>query len=1085
MNIAANEKSHELTPTQEAMLLYSLYAPNSPAYFEQFCYLYRGALNIDAFKSAWQRVVDRHSSLRTSFHWSDDDARQIVHEQAELPFKFLDWRDASPDEREQRLREFLEADRAEGFDVSQAPLLRIAVAQTGANEFYIVVSNHHLVLDGWSMGVVRREVSEIYGALLRNEAVEFPAPPDFFDYLLRTQTNDGAAEDFWRCELHGFAAPNNLPVDNAPGALPAADEQFGEQELELSNELSSRLQTFARQNRVTMSTLLQAAWAVLLSRYCNTEDVLFGITVSGRPYDFPEIDSLVGLLINTLPLRVRVSPSAPIAKWLQELQRTVSRLREHETGSLKQILACSDLPSNMPLFETLVVFENFVGHELPLNLGGEIELCASHLARTNYPLTLVVNPDAEIGLRIVYHRSRFSEAAIDQLLNHLATILASLASGLQRDVASIDLLTDSEQQTLLTTWSGAKHKAADCEPIYRRIEREVERAPDAIAVEHEGQRLTYAELNARANQFAHFLRRENVAVGSLIAICLERSVDMIVAVLAVMKAGGAYVPLDPTYPKDRLALMLDDSGAGLLLTREGLREKFPRFPGCVVSVDSAARAIEAQPTDNLTDAGSLKDLAYVIYTSGSTGQPKGVMIEHRSLSNFITSVAAEYSIDRGDRVLQFASLCFDASAEEIYCALASGATLVLRNDAMLTSPRQFLQTVSQLGITVLDLPTGYWHHLASAVGEDNLQIPESLRLVILGGEQANAEQVEQWLNQTRGRVRLLNTYGPTEATVVSTLCDLSNRRSDESIPIGKPIRGATVYVLDRALRPVPLGVPGELYIGGAGIARGYLNRPELTSEKFVANQFGEGKLYRSGDLVRYVPDGNLEFLGRVDNQVKIRGFRIELEEIEQAIKSCAGIAESVVTARQDVAGDQRLCAYVVLDDGSLSTSQLRSALKRMLPAHMVPSTFTILERLPLMPNGKVDRQALPAPDSDRPEVEEAFLAPRTPTEEVVARVWCNALKLDRVGVRDNFFELGGHSLLAARVFSDLQKKFDVDLNLVDIFNAPTVADLAEMIYGRETERRRSDELFSLISELDQLTDDEAERRLAEEARMIA
>ncbi len=1084
MTIAANETSYELTPTQEAMLLYSLYAPASPAYFEQFCYAYRGSLNVAAFKSAWQQVIRRHSSLRTSFHWSDHNPRQVVHAEVELPFKFLDWRDGASAENEQRLRELLEADLSTNFDVSQAPLLRVAVAQTGTNDFYIIISNHHLVLDGWSMGIIRREVSTLYDALAHDEEPALMPAPKFYDYVQRLRGNDKEAEGFWRSELRGFSAPNTLPIDNAPGTLPAADEQFGEQKVELSHELSSRLQTIARQNRLTLSTILQAAWAIVLSRYCNTEDVLFGITVSGRPYDFPDIDSLVGLLINTLPLRVRVPGDVAAAAWLRELQRNGSRMLEHDMISLKQLHAYSDLPPNVPLFETLVVFENFVGHELNFDRNSEIELHDSHLARTNYPLTLVANPHAELGLRIIYHRSRFRDDAIARLLKHLAMILESFADGLGKDVASIDLLTEAERQTLLMDWSGASHPPESVEPIHRLIEQRAAIAPANIAVEHEGERLSYAELNTRANQLGHFLRKQNVAAGSLVGICLERSLDLIVAVMAVMKAGGAYVPLDPSYPKERLALMLEDSGAGLLLTRDSLRERIADFNGRVISFDSARAAINQEPTANLTDGASLSDLAYVIYTSGSTGKPKAVMIEHGSLANFANSMGEQYAIRSADRVLQFASLCFDTSAEEIYCALARGATLVLRNDAMLTSPKQFLQTVSQLGITVLDLPTGYWHHLVTAVCEDDLPIPDSLRLVILGGEQAHADHVEHWLDRAGGRAQLLNTYGPTEATVVTTSFDLSNWKAGEPPPIGTPIRGTSVYVLDRTMKPVPIEVPGELYIGGRGVARGYLNRPELTAEKFLDNPFGAGKLYRTGDLVRYLPDGNLEFLGRVDNQIKVRGFRIELEEIEQAIKSCAGIDDAAVTARKDSLGDYRLCAYLVFNDASRSVSELRSSLKRLLPAHMMPATFTVLPSLPLMPNGKVDRQALPAPDSDRPDVEEPFLAPRTPTEEVVARVWRHALKLDRVGVVDNFFELGGHSLLAARVFSDLQKKFDVDLNLVDIFTAPTVAQLAEMIYQRETERQQRDDLFSLLSELDQLTDDEAQRRLAEHMKSV-
>jgi surfactin family lipopeptide synthetase C len=1085
MTTAVDQKTYELTPTQQAMLFFSRYAPNSPAYFEQFCYSYRGPLNVPAFTSAWQRVIDRHPSLRTSFCWDDESGpRQIVHEHAELPFTFLDWRDLMEVEQAERLTEFLESDIRRGFDLSRAPLIRLAVIQTGANDFHIVISNHHLVLDGWSMGVIRGEVSEFYQASLAGKDIELPAAPDFGGYVERLRDEKQTeAETFWRQELAGFAAPNSLSMDKAPVSLPSPGEEFAEQMLSLTEELSNQLQACARRNRLTMSTLAQAAWSVLLSRYCNSDDVMFGITVSGRPYDFPEIGSMVGLMINTLPLRVRIRTDEPALSCFQRIQKKVSNLREHETASLTQIHKWSDLAAlNTPLFETLVVFENFAGHDSRFELGGEIELQCSHLARTNYPLTLVVRPDAELSLQIIYHRSRFAGDSIQRMLNHLKMILESFAEGLEKRVSAVNMLSKDERHSLLSEWSGAGSMSPDLQPVHRMIELQAARTPDAIALEHEGRRLTYAELNAQANQLAHFLRTEKVNSESLVGICLERSFDMIMAVLAVMKAGGAYVPLDPAYPEERLTLMLEDSGARLLLTREGLRERLPQLEGRAIALDSEALHIAKQSAENLAESAALEDLAYVIYTSGSTGKPKGVMVEHRALANFASSVGDEYAIAPNDRVLQFASLCFDASAEEIFCALSRGATLVLRTDAMLISAKQFLQSCDRLGITVLDLPTGYWHYLTAAVSHDDLSIPKSCRLVILGGEQAKAECVTNWLARCDNSVRLLNTYGPTEATVVTTTFDLSNCKAGDAIPIGRPLRGASVYVLDRALQPVAAGLSGELYIGRAGVARGYLNRPELTAEKFVTNPFAEGTLYRSGDLVRYLPDGNLEFLGRVDNQVKIRGFRIELEEVEQAIRSHQGVSDAVVVMREDADGDKRLCAYIVPNEASqASTSEIRSILKRALPPHMVPATFTILDGLPLMANGKIDRNALPAPDSDRPEVDEHFISPRTPMEEFVASIWCDALKLDRVGVHDNFFDLGGHSLLAARVFAELQKKFKATLNLVDVFNAPTIAELAEMIYQRETSSEQNDELESLLSELDELTDEEANRWLSEES----
>lgn len=1088
MTTPAKKHLHDLTPTQEAMLLYALYAPASPAYFEQFCYSYRGPLNVETFATACQRVIDRHSILHTAFCWDDENRpQQMFHDEAKLPFTFLDWSELAGAEQEVRLTTFLAEDQRRAFDLSQAPLIRLAVIKIGEDDFRFVISNHHLVLDGWSMGIFRREVSQTYQSLMADAELDLPAPPNFHDYVEWMQkVNQDDVESFWRNELSGFSAPNALPIDKAPGRLPATNEEFDEEAITLPEGLSGRLHACARQHRLTMSTMVQGAWAVLLSQYCNSDDVLFGITVAGRPYDYPEIDSMVGLLINTLPLRVRVSPNEAASSGLQQIQRKVAELHEYETTSLKHVHDLSDVPhNNLPLFETLVVFENFVGHDLSLNLGGEIELIQSHLARTNYPLTLVINPHAELGLRAIYHRSRFEAEAIRVLLTHFVMIMESFANSLDQPLAAVNLLTEADRQTLLSDWSGTACEPAKLELIHRTIEAQAARIPDAIAVEHEDDRLTYAELNARANQLAHFLQSQGVTNDGLVGICLERSLDMIVAVLAVLKAGGAYAPLDPAYPKDRLTLMLEDSGAQLLLTHARLQERFPEFNGRTVLIDATA-ALAGQSTENPAANATMESLAYVIYTSGSTGKPKGVMIEHGALANFTASAAGEYAITEQDRVLQFASLCFDASAEEIYCTLSRGATLVLRTDAMLTSPKQFLQISDGLAITVLDLPTGYWHHLTAAVSSDDLAIPQSLRLVILGGEQAQPAHVQRWVARAGSNVRLLNTYGPTEATVVTTTFDLSDYRAGERIAIGRPIRGASVYVLDEALQPVPAGLSGELYIGGASIARGYLNQPDLTAKKFIANPFGNGRLYRSGDVVRFLPDANLEFLGRVDNQVKIRGFRIELEEIEQAIRNHSAVSDAVVTVHEDSEGDKRLYAYVALDKtDSLSVNELRTFIKAALPVHMVPGSWTILDSLPLMPNGKVDRQALPNPDSERPQVETHFIAPRTPTEELLARIWCSVLKLEDVGVNDNFFELGGHSLLAARVFSELQKTMKIELNLVDIFNAPTVAALAELIYERETAHDPRAELMSLLSELEKLTEEDAHRYLADAMKSAA
>ena len=1078
---------YELTPTQQAMLIYSLYAPQSKAYFEQACYSYQGPLDASAFAEAWQQVIDRHAILRTSFSWDDSERlSQIIHPQAALPFQEEDWRELSDFEQHERLEDFLTGDSDRGFDLAKAPLVRLTLLRTRDDAYWIVVSNHHIILDGWSMSLVRNEVSQLYQKLAHNKQVDLKPAHQFGEYLkwLNSQNPD-ESENFWRHELAGFVAPNNLPIDEAAGQLPGPDENFDEKQVFLPASLTEAIKLCAKRHHLTMSTLVQGAWAVLLSRYSLTDDVVFGITVSGRPYELPGIESIVGLLINTLPVRIKLEPDESCLSCIKKVGSRVAGLLEHEHSSLKQIQEWSNVPRNLPLFETLLVFENFAGFGSSLDLDGAIRLSSSHLSRTNYPLTLVVDPGAQLGLQIVYHRSRFAADAIDRILAHLSTILESMASDVEQPIASLQLLTEAETRTVLVDWNSTAKEFPDTQPITRLFEQQVELTPEAIAVMHEDRQSSYAELNARANQLAHYLKELGVGRESLVGICVERSIEMLVAVLATLKAGAAYVPLDPAYPKDRLAFMLNDSGIRVLLTQDRLLQLLPDYSGTIALLDKDTRVINAYDTENLTEAANADDLAYVIYTSGSTGNPKGTMIEHRSLVNLTLAAANEYAISPSDRVLQFASLSFDTSAEEIFPALTRGASVVLRTDSMLSSAEDFLRSCGEFGVTVLDLPTAYWHELTDELVAHNLSLPAGLRLVILGGEEALPERLANWHERVGDVVQLINTYGPTETTVVATMCDLSARKKAPAGegPIGRPIQNTVVYVLDRLLRPVPVGVPGELYIGGAGVARGYLNQPQLTAEKFIASPFGDKRalrLYKTGDVVRYQADGNLEFLSRIDNQVKIRGFRVELEEIEQTLRTHESVSEAVVIVQEDGA-DKRLTAYIVSARDSLPTvTQLREFLTTKLPPYMSPAAFVMIEALPLMPNGKVDRKALPLLAPQRPALDASFEAPRSLLEKSVAEVWLDLLKLDRVGIHDNFFEVGGHSLMAAKLISNLRRNLNVELNLIDVFQSPTIARLAELIYQRQTEGEAEDELASLLAEIENLSEEEAQQKVAEE-----
>jgi amino acid adenylation domain-containing protein len=1086
--IADQTQNHELTPTQQAMLIYSLYAPESKAYFEQVCYTYHGPLNAAAFATAWQRVIERHQILRTSF--STDDAErlsQFVHSEATLPLQQHDWRGLPANEQEARRDAFLKADCDLGFDLGTAPLIRVALLQTDDEAFWIVVSNHHIILDGWSMSLVRAEVSQFYQQLVHNRETNLSEAPDFAGYRQWLEQQDTQqAERFWRAELAGIVGPNTLPVDSGAAKDGAVVDSFAEKTVSLSTELTTAIRACAKRHHLTISTLLQGAWAILLSRYSATDDVVFGITVSGRPYDLPQVESLVGLLINTLPVRVKLADNESSLDCLKQIQRRVSGALEYEHCSLKQIQNWSDVPFNLPLFETLVVFENFAGSGSSFDLEGEIQVSSTQLSRTNYPLTLVVNPGAELQLQLVYHRNRFADDVIERVLVHLSNILGGIAADIEQSPRNVPMLSANEKQILLTDFNNTAREFSG-EAVTRMFEAQAELTTKAIAVVCEAEVITYSDLNARANRLAHHLKQLGVGAESLVGICLPRSPGMVTAVLAILKAGGAYVPLDPAYPADRLAFMLSDSGAEVLLTQSTLANQFPDYKGTLVCLDTAAEEIATLPAANLSDAAEPADAAYVIYTSGSTGKPKGTLIEHRSLLNFTQAACLAYDISDSDRVLQFASLSFDTSAEEIFPTLTTGAMLVLRTDSMISSAAHFCEACRKFGITVLDLPTAYWHELTIDLVTDKLSLPESVRLVILGGEKALPGRLATWREHVGDSVRLLNSYGPTETTIVATICDLSvaDANAVSQAPIGRPIANAVLYVLDSNLNPVPVGLPGELYIGGAGVARGYLNQAELTNQKFIPNPFGDQRaprIYRTGDVVCYRPDGNLEFLGRSDNQVKIRGFRIELEEIEQAIREHANVSEAVVLAAED-GGDKKLVAYVVdvRDAQPTAPGELRQFLSGKLPGYMMPATFTFIDAIPLMPNGKTDRRALlnlgQFPDASGAE---NFEGPRSPLEESIAEIWANVLKIEHPGIHENFFELGGHSLMAAKLISNLRRQLHVELNLIDVFQSPTIAKLAALIYERQTESEADDDLASLLEEIMNLSDEEAQQRLTTE-----
>lgn len=1046
------ESVYHLSPMQQGMLFHSLYAPESGVYFEQLSATLRGNLNLTAFERAWQRVVDRHAILRTAFVWKSlDTMLQVVHRHVPLLPDRRDWRGLSTDERQSQLDAFLRADRARGFDLSQAPLMRLTLLRIADDAHEFVWSHHHALLDGWSLPLLLGEVFAFYEAFRQGEDLRLETPRPYREYINWLQRQDVArAEAFWREHLAGLSAPTPLTVDRAAEHAADREKRHDELEMQLSVTKTAELEGLTRKHRVTLSTLIQGAWALLLSRYSGEESVVFGATVSGRPPGLEGVESMIGLFINTLPVRAEIPSEIAVAHWLRALQAHLADVRQYEYSSLAQIQGWSEVPRGMPLFDSILVFENYPVdaslRERRWSLGIEN---VRAIEQTNYPLTVVSGPGRRLSLKISYDCRRFDVDVIRRMLGHLGTLLEGMAADPGRPLGSLPLLTVGERQQLLVEWNATHMPYPADRCVHELVEVQAARIPDAVAVSFEDQQVSYAVLNRRANQLAHHLQSHDVGPETLVGICTERSSDMIVGMLGVLKAGGAYVPLDPNYPEERLSFMLEDAQVSVLLTQANVMERLPVLsnPGLVICLDADWEIIAGEAEGEPEGRVASKNLAYVIYTSGSTGRPKGTLLQHQGLCNFAAAFIRQFELTEDSRFLQFASFGFDASIAEIFAPLVAGASVHLARAETLLSIPDLTGFLQRHGITAATLPPAV---LSLLPAEES---PE-LRTVASVGEACSPDIVKRW---APGR-RFVNGYGPTETTIGACWCEVEVLPPGATnVPIGRPIANLRIYILDSNLQPVSIGVPGELHIGGPGLARGYLHRADLTAERFIPDPFsGEAgaRLYRTGDLVRYAASGDVEFLGRIDHQVKLRGFRIELGEIEAVLAGLPTLRQAAVVMRPvetgdpstKVAGEKQLVAYLVpSEDTDLDLGAVRDVLRERLPGYMVPSSFLVLEALPLTASGKVDRRALPAPEGIRPDIGAVYTAPRTPVEEVLAEMWARSLNVERVGVYDDFFDLGGHSLIATQLVSQVRRAFEVELSLRELFEAPTVAGLAERV----------------------------------------
>ncbi|MCB0165295.1 MAG: amino acid adenylation domain-containing protein [Anaerolineae bacterium] len=1069
------EDIYELTPMQQGLLFETLYAPDAGIYTRQALVILRGNLNVSIWQQAWQEVIARHAILRTSFHWEDlDKPLQVVYQQVEAPWTILDWCNLSETEQSDRLQNFIRNDQRQVFALDQAPLIRLALIRTASDRYSFLWSYHHILLDGWCLSLLFNELRAFYETLSVKsrlspewtpsaQPLTLPQPRPYRDYIGWLQSRDRTkTETFWRNTLRGFWAATPLPLTEGRASheiahrSPLTADTYGHGVFQLPTSISTALQKLARQHHLTLNTLFQGAWALLLSRYSGDNDVVFGATVSGRPADLIGVETMVGLFINTLPVRIQVAEEMDLLTWLQHIQTLQQERENYGDSTLADIQSWSDVPHGQPLFESLLIFENYPIEEImqqPLN-----DLLIEHyqtFEQTNYPLTVGIMPGDKIRMHIGYDTHYFSQEMIEQLAKHLQQLLLRMTQDPQQRITDLSPLTETEWQQLVITWNDnqAAYPADTC--IHHLFESQVQHRPDAIAVVYKDQHLTYNQLNEKANQLAAYLQSLGVGPDRLVGIYIERSLDMVVGVLAILKAGGAYVPLDPDYPPERLVFMLADAQISILLTQSTLVGGLPTAVDNLICLDTDWLTIvrsdeRAQPHEQLSDPGTTPDhLAYVIYTSGSTGQPKGIQVPHRGLCNVTREHIQALGIEPNSRSLQFVSFSFDVATSDLFMALCSGASLYLvldRNDFNGLSRLINEQTLTHIAIPPMALTT----------------LPDQryphLQTVYTGAEVCPIDTVRRW---AKGR-RFVNGYGPAETTITATIMaciDEGCAQYSPHLPIGYPVANTQIYLLDHRLQPVPVGVTGELYIGGVQLTRGYLNQPGLTAERFIPHPFATGeRLYRTGDLARYIPNGSdrpvIEFRGRVDHQIKIRGFRVELGEIEAVLNQHPAIQASAVIAREDQPGDKRLVAYLVNGQPSSANRyqatidqtlipDLREHVKRQLPDYMIPATFMILEELPLSPNGKVDRQALPEPIQTSSKTQ---ALPRTPAEQAMATIWGEVLGLDQVGIHDNFFDLGGHSLLATQVISRVQQTFQVELTLRDLmFEYTDVASLAEAL----------------------------------------
>ncbi|MGE3315701.1 MAG: amino acid adenylation domain-containing protein, partial [Planctomycetaceae bacterium] len=980
-----------------------------------------------------------------------------IHEELRGEMQFHDLRSTPVEQRLDEAKRLIQLETRRPFDLATGPLLRLTMLKFSDNEHWLSLTTHHFVSDGLSTRLLFHEITENYSSIIRGE-VKPPVAPriQYVDYAAwqTRQLESGQWQphlDYWKERLAGAPSVIELPVDRP--RPPARSSRGAVQRFAFERSLVDRLNRLSRNEGVTLFMTLMAGFQALIHRYTRQNDIVVGTAVSNRSH--AELESLLGAFTNNLAIRVDLSGDPTFRELLLAVRDAALGAYAHQDlpfVKLVEALAPKRDVGRLPLMQVLFVLHHHKLSELFEVEGVDIEPIYLDLGTSRFDMGLeMTHGEGSLEGSLEYNTDIFDAETIDRFIESLEKLLQGAVENPDKRVSEYLLISSDDAAELLSTWCKGPQPSRESKGLIPELfELQAARVPAAVAIVSDQRAMTYEELNARSNQLARMLRSLGVGPESRVALCLRRSPEMVVGLLAIWKAGGVYVPIDPDYPPARIEFMMLDTSVDVIITQSSEVESLPKTAARVVCIDADSSTIAREESTNLGLHHGESDAAYIIYTSGSTGVPKGVVVCHREISDYIQDACRLQGLMPSDCVLQFFSINFDPSLEQIFAPLISGARIALRgNDVWL--PEEFGRRLREYGVTIAYFTPVVLLPVIRHWDENPNDGPgQQLRTVVVGGDFLSPDGLRRWKSSLCRNLRLVNAYGPTETTIAATACEAGNcidhALSMGRLPIGRPLQGRTAYILDQHLNLVPPGVPGELYLGGDGTARGYLNRPEVTASRFVPDPFigiDGARMYRTGDLARWMRDGQIEMLGRVDHQVKIRGFRVELGEIEAALLRQPAVAEAVVVVLGETVDEKRLIAYLVLSDGETqSISELRAAVGRELADYMVPSSFVVLDRFPITPNGKVDRAALPVPEAARPDWSEPYQAPRTPVEEILSVIWAEVLRIDRVGVHDNFFELGGHSLLATQVVSRLRETFEIDLPLRSLFERPTVEQLA-------------------------------------------